>query len=592
MTRRPSRYPLQLWRWAVRFSARCWLSLMRATIRQKGLAAVGLALLLAMTSLAAAAPALATGGRGAGELSEPMPKQVRLGPLAQDTPEQPGDTPEPSLSATPTEEPEPPGETVEPPPEATEPATAVPPDGTVEPTPTGTAEPPPETVEPAPSDSPEPGTGTPGLEPTGQPSPEPEGTEQPAATASATVTASSTASATPRPTVQPTPWGESWPLGTIRIGAEEVEQVREPVQISLEEALGLALALIAAIVVGVLGRGPLYHLLRWIIARLKLKVGEPLLLQLRPLLPWWLAALVFQASVLWVDLQNAAARAMANNAIRLVYLVVATLTVWQLTDAAIDLYTRRIAAEGQVAAIERLRPVLRRWARILILLFSSLVGLSIVQIGFSVPALLVLLIAMTVGIAARDTLADIIAGFSILLDEPFRIGDRIEVQGVEGWVTVINIGLRSSVLRTRHSVEIIMPNSTISRNQVINYSYPDNRYRMQTHVGIAFGTDVERARQVLIDAVRQVQGVLADKPVEALYVEVGDSDMIFRVRWWIDFRRDWERSYDRVHTALHKALKEAGIESPYPRQDLMLEVDDRSLASASEAWRAGQDQSS
>jgi small-conductance mechanosensitive channel/outer membrane biosynthesis protein TonB len=592
MTRRPSRYPLQLWRWAVRFSARCWLSLMRATIRQKGLAAVGLALLLAMTSLAAAAPALATGGRGAGELSEPMPKQVRLGPLAQDTPEQPGDTPEPSLSATPTEEPEPPGETVEPPPEATEPATAVPPDGTVEPTPTGTAEPPPETVEPAPSDSPEPGTGTPGLEPTGQPSPEPEGTEQPATTASATVTASSTASATPRPTVQPTPWGESWPLGTIRIGAEEVEQVREPVQISLEEALGLALALIAAIVVGVLGRGPLYHLLRWIIARLKLKVGEPLLLQLRPLLPWWLAALVFQASVLWVDLQNAAARAMANNAIRLVYLVVATLTVWQLTDAAIDLYTRRIAAEGQVAAIERLRPVLRRWARILILLFSSLVGLSIVQIGFSVPALLVLLIAMTVGIAARDTLADIIAGFSILLDEPFRIGDRIEVQGVEGWVTVINIGLRSSVLRTRHSVEIIMPNSTISRNQVINYSYPDNRYRMQTHVGIAFGTDVERARQVLIDAVRQVQGVLADKPVEALYVEVGDSDMIFRVRWWIDFRRDWERSYDRVHTALHKALKEAGIESPYPRQDLMLEVDDRSLASASEAWRAGQDQSS
>ncbi|MGD2041947.1 MAG: mechanosensitive ion channel family protein, partial [Anaerolineae bacterium] len=183
-------------------------------------------------------------------------------------------------------------------------------------------------------------------------------------------------------------------------------------------------------------------------------------------------------------------------------------------------------------------------------------------------------------------------GFSILLDEPFRVGDRIEVEGVEGWVTVISIGLRTSVLRTRHSVEIIMPNSTISRNQVINYSYPDNRYRMQTHVGIAFGNDVERARQVISDAVRQAQGVLEDKPVEALYVEVGDSDMIFRVRWWIDFRRDWERSYDRVHTALHKALKEASIESTYPRQDLILEVDDRSLAEAREAWRAGQDQSS
>jgi small-conductance mechanosensitive channel len=374
-------------------------------------------------------------------------------------------------------------------------------------------------------------------------------------------------------------------LGSVRIGAEEIEEVRVPVQISLEEALGLALGLIAAILVGFLGRGPLYHLLRWVRARLKLKVGEPLLLQLKPVLPWWLAALVFHASVLLVNLQNAAARAMAKNSIRLVYLVVATLTVWQLTDAAIDLYTRRIAAEGQVAAIERLRPVLRRWARILILLFSGLIALSIVQIGFSVPALLVLLIAVTLGFAVRDTVADIIAGFSILLDEPFRVGDRIEVEGVEGWVTVISIGLRTSVLRTRHSVEIIMPNSTISRNQVINYSYPDNRYRMQTHVGIAFGTDVERARRVMIDAVRQARHVLADEPVEALYVEIGDYDMVFRVRWWIDFRRDWERAFDSVHTALHNALDEAGIESPYPSQELTLEVDDESLAEALEAWQ-------
>jgi len=584
MTRRPTWYHLHLIRLAARFLARRWQLSTRIATRTRRLAAAVLPLLLAMPIVSPAALALAIDGHGGARLSSSMPKQVRLGPLAQDTPEQPVDTPAPATSGTPTEEAEPPEETVEPPPETSEPTPEEPPDGTVEPGPTGTAEAPPETSEPTPSGSPEPGTGTPGLEPTGQPSPEPEGTEQPAATASATVTASPTPSATPRPTVQPRPWGENWPLGTVRIGAEEVDEVREPVQISLEEALGLALGLICAIVVGLLGRGPLYHVLRWVSARLKLKVGEPLLLQLKPLLPWWLATLVFQISVYWVSLQNAAARTVANNVVRLFYLVVATLTVWHLTDAAIDLYISRIAAEGQAAAIQRLRPVLRRWARILILLFSSVVGLGIVQIGFSVPALLVLLMAVTVGIAARDTLADIIAGFSILLDEPFRIGDRIEVQGVEGWVTVINIGLRSSVLRTRHSVEIIMPNSTISRNQVINYSYPDNRYRMQTHVGIAFGTDVESARRVMIDAVRQARHVLADEPVEALYVEIGDCDMIFRVRWWIDFRRDWERAFDSVHTALHNALDEAGIESPYPSQELTLEVDDESLAEAMEAW--------
>jgi MscS family membrane protein len=544
------------------------------------LVAAGLILVLIMAILSPAALALLSDRHGGTEPGGTMPRQVELGFLAQDTPEQPTDSPESPPSGTPTEEPEPPEETSEPPPE-----TGEPPGETAEPGPTETTEPPPETDEPTPEEPPGTGTGTPGPEPTGQPSSEPEETGQPVATASPAATVSPTVSSTPWATPKPTRWSEGWPLGAVRIGAEEVEEPRGPIELSLDEWLSLALGLIVTAVVAILGSRPLYRLLRWASARLELGIDETLLLQLRPLLSWWLAAVGFQVSVYWADLQNEAARELASDLVRLFYLAVATLTVWQLVDLAIDLYARRIAAEGQTAAIERLRPVLRRWARILILLVSGLIGLSIVQIGFSVPALLVLLIALTIGLAGRDTLADIIAGFSILLDEPFRIGDRIEVHGVDSWVTVISIGLRTSVLRTRHSVEIIMPNSAISRNQVINYSYPDNRYRMQTHVGVAFGTDVERARRVIIDAVRQAQYVLPDEPVEALYVEIGDSEMIFRVWWWIDFRRDWERAYDCVHTVLHNALIEAGIESPYPSQSLNLEVDDQTLAEVWQAWQ-------
>jgi small-conductance mechanosensitive channel len=61
--------------------------------------------------------------------------------------------------------------------------------------------------------------------------------------------------------------------------------------------------------------------------------------------------------------------------------------------------------------------------------------------------------------------------------------------------------------------------------------------------------------------------------------------MIFRVRWWIDFYRDWERAYDYVHTALRNALKEAKIESPYPRQSLNVQVDDRTLTDVWQAWQ-------
>ena len=155
---------------------------------------------------------------------------------------------------------------------------------------------------------------------------------------------------------------------------------------------------------------------------------------------------------------------------------------------------------------------------------------------------------------------------------------------VDTWATVVNIGLRTSVLLTQQNVEIIVPNSTIGNNRVVNHSYPDSRLRLQTHVEIAFGADVERTRQVLIGAVRQVDGVLADEPVDALYIEVGDSGMIFRLRWWTYYYRDPEESFDSVHTAVHKALAEEGIESPYPRQTLDVDIDDRTLVEVWQAW--------
>jgi small-conductance mechanosensitive channel len=138
------------------------------------------------------------------------------------------------------------------------------------------------------------------------------------------------------------------------------------------------------------------------------------------------------------------------------------------------------------------------------------------------------------------------------------------------WGDVIDIGLRTTRIRTRDNRMVIVPNSIIGSNQVINYTYPDPQYRIQTHVGVAYGTNIEAARQVMIQAVRHVAGVLQDKPVDALYIEMGNSAMIFRVRWWIESYIDTRRMFDRVHTALQEALDEAGIESPYPIQEVRL----------------------
>jgi len=526
-------------------------------------------LLLAVTASAAAAAgrpvAIAQG------LSQPglaLPESVAI---LQDTPAAPAETEGPPAEDTP----QPPVETQGPPAEDT----PQPPDETTEPAPSDTAEPPPEPTQP-PVETSEPGVETPAIEPTPDETPLPEETAQPIPTEPTAARATATPTATRAVLVWPT----DWPLGTIEIGDQPAPPT-EPIRLTGTEWLQLALLLGIVALVAILGGRLLYRLFQSTVRRRHLPVDETLLAELRPLLSWWLAAIGFHLGVWLIDFESQRTRELFADLTFFAYLGVATLTAWRLVDRAIDLYTRRIATEGQAASLQRLGPLMRRWARGLILVLSGFIALGRLDIGLSVPVLLVGLIGLTISLAARDTLTDVIAGFFILVDQPFRIGDRIEVEGIDTWAEVVNIGLRSSVLLTRHNVEIVVPNSKIGKNQVINYSYPDPHYRMQTHVGIAFGTDVERARRVMIEAVRQAEFVLPDEPVDALYVEIGDGAMIFRVRWWIDFRGDWERAYDRIHTALHNALAEAGIDSPYPSQSLNLEVDDQTLAMTRQAWQ-------
>ncbi|MGD8821405.1 MAG: mechanosensitive ion channel [Anaerolineae bacterium] len=515
---------------------------------------------------------------------EPGQDQKTIGPrtmvaLLQETPEdatgEPQPTPSETVAPTPSQDPGSPTETVEPVPSET-------PDPEL----TESPEPPQETVAPTPG---EPAPGEPTA--TAEAPAKPGETQQPEPTGPVTATAAAPATATAQPTPTATSTSTAtridWPLGTIEFGEPDSGPLSQPIQVSPDEWIRLALALSIVVLVAIFGGRVLYGLVVSVVRRRHLAVDEKLLVELRPLMSWWLAAAGFHISVWWVGFENEPARDLFADLAFLAYLVAATLTIWRLVDRAIDLYAERIAAEGQAATVAKLRPILSRWTKILLLLFSGIVALGRLQVGFSAPTILVILLGLAIGLAVRDTLTDAIAGFFILIDQPFRVGDRVEIESVDTWADVVSIGLRTSVLRTRHNVEIIVPNSTIGNNRVVNHSYPDSRLRLQTHVEIAFGADVERARQVLIGAVRQVDGVLADEPVDALYIEVGSSGMIFRLRWWTHYYRDPEESLDSVHTAVHKALAEEGIESPYPRQTLDVDIDDRTLVEVWQVWHEG-----
>lgn len=253
--------------------------------------------------------------------------------------------------------------------------------------------------------------------------------------------------------------------------------------------------------------------------------------------------------------------------------LVGFIAVWRLISNISTWYGKQLASTGEIELGEQLLPFFRRVVFIILTLIVIIILLDYFNVEVSGLVTTLGIGSLAIALAAQAALADTISGFVIMVDRPYRIGDRIEIQDLDTWGDVVDIGLRSTRIRTRDNRMIIVPNSVIGKSLIVNYSYPDSQYRIQIHVGLGYGTDIEKARKVIVDAVSKVEGVLTDHPVEALFLEFGDSALIFRVRWWLDSYVDTRRMFDSVNTAMYYALNEAGIEIPFPQRVVMHKVE-------------------
>ncbi|WP_224269671.1 mechanosensitive ion channel family protein [Haloprofundus salinisoli] len=170
-----------------------------------------------------------------------------------------------------------------------------------------------------------------------------------------------------------------------------------------------------------------------------------------------------------------------------------------------------------------------------------------------------------IGLAARETLAAIIAGFVLLLSRPFRAGDWVEVDGRSGIVedvTIIN-----TKLRTYSDEHLLVPNDHITNNQLMNYSRSD-RLRIELEVGVDYETDLEHAQEVAEAAIRDVDTVRDVPSPRAIPQEFGESSILLELRFWIGeptMRRFW-KAKGAVIREVKAAYEREDISIPFPQQ--------------------------
>ncbi|UCG24452.1 MAG: mechanosensitive ion channel family protein [Chloroflexota bacterium] len=384
------------------------------------------------------------------------------------------------------------------------------------------------------------------------------------------------------------------PTATPGFLAEEVTELVESTGLASTMFLGLTidnwinLAISAVIVVIAYAIGTLLTkgwVARWMTRYTSPEFAEVMHKSIAPRLRWLIVIPAFYLATIRLDFISAGVKRLLGDVYFVLGLILATLIVWSVIDLAYGFYRQKSVNEGREDQLHPILLLLRRIANVTVIAITTYILFA--HFGVNITALLAAfgIAGLALSLAAQDTLADAIAGFIILADQPYRVGDRIEIQGEGTWGDVVDIGLRTTRIRTRDNRMVIVPNSVISKNQVINYTFPDPRYRIQMHIGIGYGSDIEEIRQLIVETVREVEGVLPDRPVDSLYIDMGDSAMIFRVRWWIESYEDTRRMYDRVNTALQNAFDARGIETPFPTHTMNLQVDKNSAVNLSEAFR-------
>jgi small-conductance mechanosensitive channel len=202
-------------------------------------------------------------------------------------------------------------------------------------------------------------------------------------------------------------------------------------------------------------------------------------------------------------------------------------------------------------------------------IIAVLAGLSAVGFDFGNIAIVAGALSVGIGFGLQNIVNNFVSGLILLFERPIRKGDWIVVGGTEG--TVKDIQIRSTKIQTFDRSDVIVPNSELISNQVTNWVLSSQTGRAIIPVGVAYGTDTEKVREVLLAIAEENEDVsksnMVPKP-KVLFREFGDSSLNFELRVFLQNVDSRLSVISDLNFAIDKAFREEGIEIPFPQRDL------------------------
>lgn len=363
----------------------------------------------------------------------------------------------------------------------------------------------------------------------------------------------------------------------LAVGTVEAQQT-QPSEVSLTDSTLLrdlifaagwaAGSIVAALAVRILWN----HVFLPITRKTRTKLDIMILERSRRSAQWVAAAAVlnagFQASfrsfpqitgyVIWVA---------GKGAVYVLLVLSITSLAYAIIHAVIDWHTQTFTSETKAALSNRFIPIFHKIAWIVFLFVAITIILD--HFGVQISALLATagIASLAVALAAQETLSNMFSGLALMVDRPFKVGDRVELaSGKMG--DVLEIGLRSTRVLAFDNTVITIPNAEISKAQIINVSSPTAHFKIRATIGVAYGSDLRKVKAILLDIMMKHPDVMNDPSPATYFTEFADSSLnLLYICWVADYREQF-RIRDELNMAIKDRFEAENVTIPFPQRDV------------------------
>jgi small-conductance mechanosensitive channel len=190
--------------------------------------------------------------------------------------------------------------------------------------------------------------------------------------------------------------------------------------------------------------------------------------------------------------------------------------------------------------------------------------------GFEVSQLAIVVGALSVGIGfgLQNVVNNFVSGLILMFERPIQPGDVVEVSGTSGKVR--EIGMRATTLSTFEGADVVVPNGMLLNEKLINWTLSDMDRRIDVNVGVAYGTDPRKVLDLLLEVTAAAPGIATEPAPTVLFSGFGPSSLDFGIRAWTNNFGDWVKIRSDLNVRVYDALVAAGIQIPFPQQDVHL----------------------